>query len=620
MPTASLRFGNVLPEVFESTDAEFLAALKWRDHETQLRPDADTEGDLKTVGLAWKQQCLEHRAHKVQSRFATLDRVLANDQDALPMELLALRENKPRARSKKKAAKADSPLTREAQAEQEQTLRHWLATGRLTDDAIVLLGCLELLLFRADQLAAQTVGELWRWTLSAALRLSEQLIEIEEGDETEQMLDSEVVLRVAIASGLLPWLCGLFFDDVKGAPKLAKSGRKSLTSLFISGTDDGGAPTASVVRGLGDWLALWTDTLIAGRRFKQPLWKDSQERRFVGFLKTTTALAMEAEPSPNCELLGTLAELIESKPDDSWRTGLNAVLHGIKHETDDAPKKKDIAGWQSDTCSIACLRTSWRPDASRISVLHDRRTLTIDMTINGRPFAVGDWGLQVMNNGERLELTSDWECCCWYTDKEVDYAEWTATANGCVKVGRYALLHREAEYAVLADVIKNASPVRIDVTSTLPLINAWTGSGLPGTREQAFLHGKHAVRAFPLMLPQDVGLGTSGNITHRPGEFSLTTAATGGGLFSPLVLDWNSKRLKTEAEWRELTITEAGQVDHTSGRGFRIALGKHNLLLMRGLRSITRYRTVLGYQTWNETVVASLNKDGIFDEILLVEQ
>lgn len=619
MPTASLRFGNVLPEVFQSTDAEFLAALKWRDHETQLRPEADTEGDLKTVGLAWKQQCLEYHAHKARRKFATLDRMLANDQRVLPTELLALRENHVLVRSKKKAAKTDSPLTREAQANLEQALRNWLATGTQRDDVIVLLGCLELLLFRADRLAAQTVGELWRWTLSAALRLSEQLVEIDEGDETEQMLDSEVVLRVAIASGLLPWLCGLFFDDVKGAPKLAKSGRKSLTSLFVSGTEDGGSPTASVVRGLGDWLALWTDALIAGRRFKQPLWKDSQERRFVGFLKASTALVMDAEPTPYCELLGTLAELIESKPDDSWRVGIDAVLHHTKLNADDT-KKKDTAGWQSDTCSIACLRTSWRPDASRISVLHDRRTLTIDMTINGHSFAVGDWGLQVMNNGERLELTSDWECCCWYTDKEVDYAEWTATASGGVKVGRYALLHREAEYAVLADVIKNASPVRVDVTSTLPLVANWVGSGVAGSREQTFQQDKQTVRAFPLMLPQDVGLGTSGSVIHRSGDFSLVTAATGGGLFSPLVLDWNAKRLKTEAEWRELTVSEAGQVDHSSGRGFRIALGKHNLLLMRGLRTITRYRTVLGYQTWNETVVASLNKDGIFDEILLVEQ
>ncbi len=619
MTVASLRFGNVLPEVFDSSDTEFLAALKWRDHETQLRPAEGTDGDLKTVGLAWKQQCLEHRADKLRHCFATLDRVLLSATQLLPAALLALRNEQPVAR-KKKAAKAESAISREAQAESEQALRTWLATDAQQSDPITLLGCLELLLFKADQLAAQTVGELWRWTLSAALRLSEQLVEIEEGDETEQLLDTDDALRVAITSGLLAWLCGLFFDDVKGAPKLAKSGRKSLMSLLMSGTEDSGAPVASIARRQSDWLALWTDALVAGRRFKQALWKDSAERRFVGYLKATTALNLTAEATPDVELLGMLAHLVEVKGDESWRNGLDSLVKGSKFKTDEEAKKPDAACWQSDTCSIACLRTSWSPDASRISVMHDRRTLSLDMTINGRPFAVGDWGLKVSNNGEPIELTTDWECCCWYTDKEVDYAEWTAEATGGVKVGRSALLHREAEYAVLADVIKNASPARVDVVSTLPLAAAWTGSGVQGSREQRFETDKQTVRCFPLMLPQDVGFGTSGSVEQRAGAFTLATAATGGGLFSPIVLDWSTKRLKHEAEWRELTVSEAGDVDHTSGRGFRFAIGKHNLLLMRGLRTITRYRTVLGYQTWNETVVASLNKDGIFDEILLVEQ
>lgn len=623
MTVDAIRFGNVPPELFASTDAEFLAALKWRDHETQLRPSSTADGDLKTVGLAWKQQCLEHRAHKLRHTFATLDRVLANEPQALPAALAALRHQAPVViRSKKKStAKTDAATSRELQAVREQAFREWLATREGRDDAIVLLGCLELLLFQADQLAAQTVGELWRWSLSAALNLSEQLVEIEENDETEQMLASEVVLRVALASGLLPWLCGLFFDDVKGAPKLAKSGRKSLTSLFVAGTEDTGTPVATIVRGLPDWLALWTDALVAGRRFDRALWKDSYERRFNGFLRATTALMTNVEVSSECESLGLLAKLVaEQKPEELWREGLDASLNGGKLKSEETGKKKEFASWQSDTCSVACLRSSWSPDASRIVVLHDRRDLTIDMTLNGRRMLVGEWKLNVLNNGKPVELTKDWECCCWYSDKDVDYAEWTAEATGGVTVGRSVMLHRRDEYAVLADVIKNASQERVDVTSTLPFAADWSSSGVDGSREQRFSNGSQSVRVFSLMLPQDVGFGTSGRVEHRPGEFSLSTAATGGGLFSPIVLDWNSKRRATEAEWRELTVSEGGTIDHSSGRAFRIAMAKHNLLFIRGLRKMTRYRTALGFQTWNETVIASLNKDGIFDEILLVEQ
>ncbi len=623
MTVDAIRFGNVPPELFASTDAEFLAALKWRDHDVPHRSASNADGDLKTVGLAWKQQCLEHRAHKLRHTFATLDRVLANEPQALPAALAALRHQPTlAARTKKKSqTKTDAATARDTQAEREQALREWLSTGQGRDDVVVLLGCLELLLFQADQLAAQTVGELWRWSLSVALNLSEQLVEIEENDETEQMLASEVVLRVAVASGLLPWLCGLFFDDVKGAPKLAKSGRKSLTSLFVAGTEDSGNPVAAVVRGLSDWLALWTDAMVASRRFDRALWKDSYERRFNGFLRATTALTTDLETSSSSELLGLLAKVVpEQKPEELWREGLEAALNGGKLKSEETGKKKETASWQSDTCSVACLRTSWSPDANRIVVLHDGRDLTIDMTIQGRRMFVGDWKLSVLNNGQPVELTTEWECCCWYSDKDVDYAEWTATATDGVVVGRSVMLHRRDEYAVLADVIKNAANERVDVTSALPFATGWSSSGIEGSREQRFSNGSQSLRVFPLMLPQDVGFGTSGRVEHQPGEFTLATAATGGGLFSPIVLDWNSKRRATEAEWRELTVSEAGKIDHSSGRAFRMAIAKHNLLFIRGLRKITRYRTALGYQTWNETVIASLNKDGIFDEILLVEQ
>ena len=665
MTMAAIRFGTVSPEWFETTDAEFLAALKWRDHETVLRPVDPDVANLKTVGLAWKQQCLEHRANKIRHSFATLDTLLVTQPDALPTCLSDLRQELlTSAASRKKSANGRQfePL--------EAALRDWLSTQQQRDSGLVVLAGLELLLFHADRLAAQTVGELWRWTLSAALSLSEHLVEIEENEETEHLLDSENVMTVALSSALLPWLCGLFFDDVKGAPKLAKSGRQSLTSLLVSGTDDSGAPVACVVRSLSWWIGLWNDALVAGRRFNQAVFKDSVERRFANYLKCITSVVINTSNGASviAQMLIELPSLLNQKYDEGWVHCLesahkDAKNNGSKHKFEDTGKKKDAASWQSDTCAVACLRTSWKPDASSITVLHDQRQLRLTLTVNGQTLIDGDWGLTVLNqtvgcdsiathpangsgwnpNLQPVTLTKDWECCCWYTDKDVDFAEWIAETSDGLKVCRWAMLHRTEEYAILSDVVKNASPVRVDVQSTWPLAThsrlgcpdskapsnqnnvestspTWNCSGVAGSREQRFQRGSQRVRVFPLMLPQDVGFGTSGSIESLPNAFRLSTAATHGGLFSPVVLDWNSKRANSEVEWRELTVSEAGVIDPSSGRGFRVAIGKHNLLLMRGLRTISRYRTVLGYQTWNETVIASLNKDGIFDEILLVEQ
>lgn len=619
MTTASLRFGSVSAEFSKSSDKDFLAALSWRQADSAAG-GSDRRSDLMTVGLCWKQQCLKHRRANAVGRFATLDRLLNGRQCELPEAVLAARGTGRKVRNKTALA-----------SEVQDALQQWLASPHRVEQPLVLLAAVELLWFQADRMSAQLVGQLWRWTLSAAIELAEQL-DVTSDDDSLPLIDAPDAVQTAIVSGLLPYLCGLLFDDVKGAPKLAKSGRKALNAQLLAATDDTGLPLAAALRHWPLWLSLWTDALVGADRFEGSLWKDSGKSRFMNCLQATASLlspsgrfavANEASDS-DAALLHQAGQLAGVKSDTAWFALVSRVA-GVGSKglsSKDEAKKTTTAGWQSDVSRVACLRSSWSSKASILTVSHDQPTMTIELVAGGETILRGDWGLEVFNNGQKLEVTTAWDCVCWYTDRDVDYAEWLVEVAGGVKIARYAMLSRQKQFLILADVVTQGAVERVDVKSQLPLASTAQLKSIPDTRELEVVGQERLLRVFPLILPQDPGLGTinRAEATDEGRCLSVSGAATGGGIFSPVVFDWSLKRRNVGSEWRSLTISEAGVIDPTAGRGFRLLAGSQHLVLFRGLRPTTRYRTVLGYQTWNETVIVNMTKDGTFEEVLLVEQ
>ena len=86
-----------------------------------------------------------------------------------------------------------------------------------------------------------------------------------------------------------------------------------------------------------------------------------------------------------------------------------------------------------------------------------------------------------------------------------------------------------------------------------------------------------------------------------------------------MIFDWSKSRRNVDVEWRQLTVTHAGEVDRTGAFAYRCLAGRQHLVLYRALEPTDQYRTVLGYQPENETVIANFTRKGEFDAILLVE-
>ena len=93
-----------------------------------------------------------------------------------------------------------------------------------------------------------------------------------------------------------------------------------------------------------------------------------------------------------------------------------------------------------------------------------------------------------------------------------------------------------------------------------------------------------------------------------------------GGVTAPLVLDWHPERQAQDADWNRLTVTESRVVSPSQvAAGFRIRLGKHQLLIYRSLQPAEAPRAVLGQHTTDETVYGRVRKSGNVSPLVLVD-
>jgi hypothetical protein len=633
MTDTALRFGAPANGAAEASDSEFIAAVHWRSSNPGIGSELGADSDVRAIGMCWKHHCLSLAAPPdLGLRFRTLDE-LPLDGGSLTLCVAALRDPS----LKKKQTEATAAHLDEWLAENAEALVNPLA----------LLACCELLILRADSLPAATVGRLWRATLYAALDLSEtfeKTTATEDWDESAVNIDDESAEW--ISGGLVPWVCGLLFDEVKGAPKLARAARAALHEQLVSVAVDGGCPDGTVLDGLPLLLSAFHDAVLVGELFERRLWKSPSERTWMTLLEKCSALvasdghlAVEAaDPTRGAELLAS-AVALAGETEAAWAAPLAVTSRstsGKKKQKKKSPgsatasekatlkkiRKQDIPSWQSDEAEVACLRTSWDADASLATVAHHGDLPFLELAIDGVPLFRGDWGVTVAEDGEWLEFEAAWENVCWHSEPTVDYCEIQFEFEGGPKICRHVMLSRQRQFAIISDIVSETSAKELLWETRLPLADGVTVKSDSGTREHILKVGSKTARVFPLILPQDLGEGTAGSIGVVEDEdgSSLTVRhpSTTGALFAPIVVDWSQENRKPEAEWKKLTTTTAGEIDPVGSAAYRLQFGKQHLVLYRSLIATKRYRAMLGYQTASETILADF-KDGDVDEIVMVE-
>lgn len=633
--TTQVRFGVSSEGLLNSGDDEFLAAVEWRGSgPKQLAgKGGDSDISLRTIGLCWKQQSGDRAMPKLSEpvELSSLSDALQAAEATPLLALLrdvrkAVRKSGSGAVSKRLVSQLDRWLDEEA-----------AASERCPES---LLASVELLVIHGGAFPAATVGRLWKVTLGAAIAQAGSFAEAGNGADWEELAaDEDIDQRRWLVAGLLPWACGLLFDEVKGAPKLLKAGRKHLSDQLLLVTDGDGIPVGPVLENISDHLARWKDALLLSAIFDRPLWKDGADERLVETLQAVSAtLGADGricgclhDDGAGAGLIVSLAELSGIGKRETWhataRKVREAVEAGRPRVGAGVPSRKirgkDIPSWQSDDAEAACLRSSWSPGSSVATLTFHEEPVGIELVADGVPLLVGPWGVSLQEDGEEVEIDDAWECICWYTDGEVDYFELQLEFDDGSKLGRFVMLPRGRQFAVIADIVTGSNAKRLELTSELPLADGITASRRKGTREWRLKSGRDRFRVVPLNVPQDAGIGTSNEAEVASDEelssVVTTSVSETGGVFSPMVIDWSPERRNAACEWSPLTVSEVLNIDRDGAAAWRVRFGDEHLVIFRALRSTDRYRTVLGYQTEHETVIADFTKSGDFRELLLVE-
>ncbi|HEV8000827.1 MAG TPA: hypothetical protein VGP63_13165 [Planctomycetaceae bacterium] len=519
----------------------------------------------------------------------------------------------------------------------------WLAaaSGQGPVLPLELLIVFEILRDAAAHFPLELAARLWRITLEIAVSQISR-----NGTHSRAAADRTQDLGQAAVEAELAWQAGLLFSPVAGSTALRDAGRAGLWDLLAQASDESGVPAARTLRILPAWMTSVIRAREWGRRFGQSLFTPSQEKRVRGVVSSIAKICREdgrlalvggtanglsdvwsaaaaTFPAPLLKaspaahyLLSIGREKIASR---SRRNGAarNGSRRNGSRRNGSAGHKVVRPVFQSDASRLACLRGDWSPTANSLLVSHQGRFPALELALGGTTLFAGDWEIDLRVDGRPVE-PAEWTCVCWHSDDDGDYLELQTRPAG-VRVERQVFLSRTDDFALLADVISTDGHAKIECSSRLPLAPDCAAIAQTRSRESGLVCGGARVRAFPLGLSCPRFEASAGQLGSVDGRLELTQVGL-GGLYAPLVLDWNPRRRRSPVSWRPLTVAQDGAAVRSNGAAaFLLEVGPEKWLIYRSLLPTLEPRSVLGQHTMYETLVGCFVR-GDLEPIVQVEQ
>ena len=501
-----------------------------------------------------------------------------------------------------------------------------------------LLTSIELLANSGHRLSSDQFFQLWRATVSELMMWTTVI-----HDDPTMSPD-----HLLVEHGEIPYVGGLLFRDIASSATLIKAGRKVLLGELNARVDGDGTAHADILARLPLWLAPLVRATVMAARFGEQLW-NAEDRLLLSNVIDRAVLLCRPDGRAaltNGERLDLLPVLTAASEllDLGLVTSTTDYLTAVNRAVSGKPPKKSRPGVstvpssQSDWAKFALLRSDMSVEADSVAITHHLPLPQLDVMAMGRPLIHGDWKLRLKVAGAPIELADEWGCVCWQSDPDADYMELQMTGPGKMRVERIVMLSRKERFLVIADSVsgvpasngessksnavdkKSGPRTRIEFESRLALCEGLVGTA-DGTTREGLISGKRLkARVFPLGIAQDKVHSTPHELSFDNNELVLKQVAEGDAMFAPLVLVWHPDRTRVEATWKMLTVTEAGKVVGPDvAVGYRLKLGKFQLLITRSLKKTGNARAVLGHHTRNETVIGTFDKNGDVEVIASVE-
>ena len=461
---------------------------------------------------------------------------------------------------------------------------------------------------------------LWRATFDGGAAIANS--ETPATSPLARMLEAEIL-----------WASSILFDGLAGTRERRTEARKKILEEFDERTDTDGAPHAELLEVLPAWLASLNRCIAWASAADVRLWSRGFADRFDGLVQ---AVAILTRPDgrlclgPDIDVRPTLAESLKRSglKSDAPASRLIARLGSLG----DRSLRTSFAGplsrsdrkqppvVQSDWGHLSIARSRWRPEADLLAVSHAGAMPLVEVLALGQPLFGGNWDLRIRLNGADLALDAEWENVSWFSDKDADYVELQCSNSAGVIVCRQALLTRDDHQLVIADAISipQQPETRVEVEATVPLAPGIIAETCRPLREVRLEAAGLPVRCFPIGLPMESMESAAGSLEASERQIKLRGAGF-GGVYLPLVFDWNPGRREAAADWRSLTVTEDRR-RLTSGEtsAHRLRVGERQLFVYRSLDGSKSMRAVLGHHHGNESIIARFEK-GDVEPLVLVE-
>lgn len=469
-------------------------------------------------------------------------------------------------------------------------------------------------------LSEEQLAPLW----TEAWRDTDELARASSADESPlaRILAAEVLFASSIV-----------FDEAPDMRARRKSARGLLVAELEARTDTDGTPHASLLNVLPAWFASLTRCAHWARSADVRLWNAEYAGRFDGLLRAVATMtaggslalgggsdirpmlsdALKYSGWKNGSPVGRLVKRIASAGDDDGVPRRESSPHKIDRASPPAS--------QSDWAKLLVSRTRWSADADSLVIAHHSAIPSIEFAAFGRRFFSGTWDFRVRIDDADVALAAECDVVCWFSDADAEYVELQWTTEPGLVICRQAMLTRGDHQLLLADsVAAPARPAaRVEIEAALPLVQGTSGELLRPGREVRLNADKVPVRCFPIALPMDRILRSTGSLEPENDRLIVRQAGLGAA-YSPVLFDWHPRRRELPADWRLLTVTEDGRrLSAEAAVGCRIRLGKRQLLVYRNLNGSKAKRAVLGHHHDHETVIGRFTSDGEVDPLVLVE-
>jgi hypothetical protein len=268
---------------------------------------------------------------------------------------------------------------------------------------------------------------------------------------------------------------------------------------------------------------------------------------------------------------------------------------------------------------VSVLRSGWSAADPRLVAIYHDESVRVEIGCGKEVFWSGQWGLEVLQDGQPLQPTGPWEEVCWESAGGVDYLELEIDLGRGVRVQRHLALAGKDHFLFLADAILGSRPARFEYRGWLRLAPGMSLAPAESSRE-GFVEGRgRKALVLPLALPEWRIDTRPGSLAAVEDRMELSQSVTGSALFAPLFVDLDRRRIARPYTWRQLTVGENLAIQPPDvAVGYRVMVGRQQWLIYRSLASAAN-RSLLGHNLVSGMLLARFDRKGEVESLLEIE-